>query len=677
MRDASIGSRTPKNQAPLTQVRHLLRIACAVLIASIAVAQTESIRFYHSDIKVQDDGTMLVRETIRVVSTGNRIRHGIYRDFPSRYTDRLGNRYVVGFALVAASRDGAPEESRVENYGNGVRIYLGRNNSIVSPGEHTYSITYTTNRQLGFFEDHDELFWNVTGNGWIFPIDHASAIVTLPPKLSRSEVHVGGYTGPNGSVAQDFTSRPVFANSFLFNSAHPLGPREGLTILLEWPKGYFSPPTTGQTLRYFAHDNMDAMIATGGLLLILLYYVLVWMRVGRGPSAGTIMPLYEPPPGFSPSAMRYLVRMGYDDKAFTAAVLDMAVKGFLKIDEGSGLYTLSRTQADGQTLTPEERAAGNKLFEDGREQIDLKNENHVAISAAMAALKAWLKTAEQKIYFVTNSRYMIPAIVFSVVMLLAIVAAKGQDKMAMAGFMCVWLSGWSIAVYGMLQNIAHLWKSAWVGGHLKAGLAASATSRTLFSIPFLLGEILGLVLLTVATSVFITVVLVMTVILHVIFHQLLKAPTSADRGVLDKIEGFKMFLGAVDGDRMNRVTPPDQTPAVFEKYLPCAPALDVEQAWEKSSLECSAGRRETQGSNSAGYSPAWYAGSDFGALGAAGFASSPKDHSLAPFLPPHRRPDQAAVAGAANPVAAVGAEGAAAGSAAIRREPAHAANPSL
>jgi len=610
-----------KKEPLLTWFGSLLVLACVFLLASIAAAQTERIRFYHSDIKVQDDSTMIVREMIRVVSNGDQIRHGIYRDFPTHYTDRLGNRYVVGFKLLAATRDGAPEESRVENYSNGVRIYLGREYSLVAPGEHTYSITYTTNRQLGLLKDSDELFWNVTGNGWIFPIDNASAMVHLPQKIPPSEVRISGYTGPNGSMAQDFTSRTL-GNNFLFSTAHPLGPHEGLTILLLWPKGYFRGPTAGQKFRYFAQDNPDAMIAAGGLLLIFLYYVIVWVRVGRDPAPGSIMPLYEPPPGFSPSAMRYLVRMGYDDKAFTAAVLDMAVKGFLKIDEASGLYTLSRTQADGRALTPEERAAVNKLFEGGRTSINLQNENHAAISAAMAALKAWLKTAEQKIYFVTNGRFMIPAVAFSVVMLLGIVSAKGQDKMALAGFMSLWLSGWSIGVFELLHNVAHLWKSALAGGHLKAGLTASATAATLFSIPFVLGEIFGLGLLAWATSVVVAAVLLMTALLHILFHQLLKAPTSAGRSVLDKIEGFKMFLSAVEGDRMNRVTPPEQTPEVFEKYLPYALALDVEQAWAEKFSGVLGGAGQTSGSNSGGYSPSWYSGAGWSALGATGFASS-------------------------------------------------------
>ena len=606
----------------LTCFRSLFGLAYVFLLASIAAAQTERIQFYYCDIKVQDDGTMLVREIIRVVSAGNLIRHGIYRDFPTRYTDRLGKRYVVGFALLAATRDGAPEESRVEDYSNGVRIYLGRKDSLVPAGGHSYAITYTTSRQLGFFKDHDELFWNVTGNGWIFPIDRVSATVHLPQKISASEVRLGGYTGPNGSMAQDFTSVTTPNGAFHFNAAHPLGPYEGLTIFLEWPKGYFREPTAEQKFRSLAQDNRDALIAGVGWLVISIYYVIVWVLVGRDPAPGSIMPLYEPPSGFSPAAMRYLVRMGYDDKAFTAAVLDMAVKGFLKIEESAGVYSLSRAKADGRALTPEEKAASDKLFDGGRTSINLQNENHVAISAAMASLKSWLKAAEQKIYFVTNGRFMIPAFAISVVMLMGVVSAQGPQKMVLAGFMSLWVSMWSIGVAGLLYTAAHFWKSALAGGPLKSGLTASATILTLFSIPFVLGEIFGLVMLASATSVFVMAVLLMTVLLHILFHYLLKAPTSAGRSVLDKTEGFKMFLGAVEGDRMNRVMPPDQTPEVFEKYLPYALALDVEQAWAEKFSGVLGGAGQTPGSNSCGYSPSWYSGAGWSTLGAAGFASS-------------------------------------------------------
>jgi hypothetical protein len=197
---------------------------------------------------------------------------------------------------------------------------------------------------------------------------------------------------------------------------------------------------------------------------------------------------------------------------------------------------------------------------------------------------------------------MIPAIAFSVLVLMGVASAQGPQQTRNAGFMSVWFSVWSIAVFALLHNVAHLWKSAFAGGPLKAGLMASAGFMTLFSIPFVLAEVFGLVVLVRGTSVFVVAILLMTVFLHLLFQYLLKAPTSAGRSVLDKIEGFKLFLGAVDGDRMNRVMPPEATPQVFEKYLPYALALDVEQAWAEKFSAVLGGAAQIPGSTSAGYS---------------------------------------------------------------------------
>src|SRR6202050_3385554 len=274
--------------------RGLAQAGCALCLAALclftptAAAQRERIVQYHSDIEVHDDGSMLVRETIQVVSTGIQIRHGIYRDFPTRYRDRFGNRYVVGFELVGATRDGAPEISRVEDVSNGKRIYLGNASDLLVNGRHVYTITYTTSRQLGFFHDHDELFWNVTGNGWGFLIERASATVRLPERIPRDQVTLGGYTGSQGSMTQDLATLTNSDGSFSFAANHPLGAKEGLTILLKFPKGYFAEPTSSEKFQYFLHDNRDAVVIGAGLAAILIYYLIVWTLVGRDPARGVI-----------------------------------------------------------------------------------------------------------------------------------------------------------------------------------------------------------------------------------------------------------------------------------------------------------------------------------------------------------------------------------------------------
>ncbi|MGH9547709.1 MAG: DUF2207 domain-containing protein [Terriglobales bacterium] len=177
-----------------------------VLAQAAAPPETQQILDYHSDIRVRQDASLLMQETIRVRSAGIKIHHGIYRDFPTRYKDHLGNRYVVRFEVVGASRDGQPEQFRIEDQINGERICLGDEKVILPPGEYTYELEYTATRKIRFFADHDELYWNVTGSGWLFPIAHAFAAVTLPSGIPAASIHYQAYTGPQGSRGQHFTS---------------------------------------------------------------------------------------------------------------------------------------------------------------------------------------------------------------------------------------------------------------------------------------------------------------------------------------------------------------------------------------------------------------------------------------------------------------------------------------
>jgi uncharacterized membrane protein YgcG len=600
--------------------RYILCCVWLMVLPTAALAQTERILDYKSDIELRADGSMLVAETIRVQSAGVQIRHGIYRDFPTRYKDRFGNHVVVGFNVISATRDRKPETFRMQDQGNGERVYLGQNNYLLPRGTHVYTITYTTDRQIGFFADRDELFWNVTGNGWIFPIDHASTTVRLPSSIPADSVRVAGYTGPQGSMEHALTivnDRGVFD----FAVTRPLRPREGLTILLSWPKNYIAEPSLDTKFNYFLQDNREALVAGAGLGLILLYYLAVWAAVGRDPAPGTLVTLYEPPGDFSPAATRYLLHMGYDNKVFASAILDMAVKGFLQIKEQAGSYTLYRTKADSRILSPEEKVIADKLFGEGRTEIWLHNENHAPISAAMAALKSALKAAEQKIYFVTNSVYTIPAIVASMATIILAIYLQGGPKVVVAGFLCLWLTVWSFAVAGLLSQAGHLWRSVDRGGRLKAGTAGQAMLVSFVAIPFVGGEIFALSMLVMASSLVIVAILIAAVFLHLLFHQLLKAPTRAGRNVLDKIEGFKMFLGAVDGDRLNRAMPPDQTPQTFEKFLPYALAMDVERSWASKFAGVLNGASASAVATN-GYSPAWYSGPSWSSFGAAGFADS-------------------------------------------------------
>jgi hypothetical protein len=584
---------------------------------------TEQILSYDSDITVHQDASMQVREIIKVRALGEQIKHGIYRDFPTVYKDRAGNRYSVGFEVNQVLRDDRPEDFRVEDQRNGKRIYIGDKDTTLAAGIYTYTITYTTSRQLGFFADHDELYWNVTGNAWIFPIEKVSATVHLPSTgqpVDRRALHLGGYTGPEGSTEKalhaDFDSlgNPVFV------ATRPLEAYEGLTIVVGWPKGLVTAPSREQKIHWFIADHQMELVGAGGLVVVFLYYLATWFVVGRDPRPGTIMPLYEPPAEFSPAAVRFLTHMGFDDKTFAAAIVSMAVKKYLKIeqkhDHSYSLQLVSGASGAAQ-LARDERLVADTLFADDKKKIDLVQSNHSAIREAREQLRSTLTMTEEKTYFVTNSRYVIPGLVLTVVSILAAIICSGDlGKIFPAAFMCVWLSGWSFGVYSLARMTFTAWRSARSAGTIFGALFISA-----FALPFFAGEVGGFVFLAWSTSPLMVAIVATLLGSNILFHHLLKAPTHAGRLVLDKIEGFKMFLAATEADRMKYVMPLEQTPATFEKFLPYAIALDCEKQWA-SQFAFALGTAASAGTSTSSYSPGWYSGPGIGSLGAAGFASS-------------------------------------------------------
>lgn len=241
----------------------------------------ERILDFHSDIAVDANGSMLVRETVAVNVAGRRIQHGIYRDFPTRYHDRFGNDVVVDFDILAVERDGLRERWSTEPQADGVRVYLGDENSLVPVGRHEYAFTYQTRRQLGYFSDHDELYWNVTGNGWVFPIDEASASVTLPSNVAQGTIQLTGYTGRQGSHEQTLHGTTEPGPRATFEVTRHLDAGEGLTIVVSWPKGFVTAPTAPERFGYMLHDNRNLLAGIAGTLLLLTCYLLVWRRALR------------------------------------------------------------------------------------------------------------------------------------------------------------------------------------------------------------------------------------------------------------------------------------------------------------------------------------------------------------------------------------------------------------
>ena len=594
--------------------------ALAAALAAPAAAQPERILDFDSRIVVAENGSMTVVETIAAYAAGEKIKRGIYRDFPTIYDGPLGTRVEVPFQVVRVLRDGSDEAYHTERRKNGVRVYIGRSDTMLPHGVHTFVLVYTTSRQIGFFADHDELYWNVTGNGWELPIEHASATVVLPEAVPRDRVHLEAYTGFQGARERAYRSSidPRGGDAH-FETTAPLDAQQGLTIVVDFPKGFVHEPTREETWEAFRRSNSGLFVGAAGLLAVLLYYAVAWLLVGRDPRRGTIIPLFEPPLKMAPACVRYALEMGYDKRCFTAAVIDMAVKGVLRIDEEDGEYTLVRLSDDRSALSLDEKRAAASLL--AGERLKLTSARHTTIQKAISSLREALKLQYEGKMFVANRRWVIPGMVLSVLAVIAAALGGPSEQVGPLVFILIWLSGWTFGVFALLRGVVQAWSAA-----LRPGLSAlskigtwgAALFTTAFSLPFVVGEALGLYFMAQMSSVWMPVLLLVLIGSNFLFFDLLKRPTRAGRALMDQIEGFRMYLATAEGERLGQLQSPPRTTELFEKLLPYALALGVENEWSEKFADVLA----AAGRDDGGYQPAWYQGSAWSSLGAAGFASS-------------------------------------------------------
>jgi hypothetical protein len=217
----------------------LFTLSAAAPAQRVKPAGGERILSYSSDIRIGSDAALDVIETIRINARGDEFRHGLYRDFPTRYR-RSGHTVEAGFEVVTVTRDGRPEPWQREPLDGGVRIRVGTADMLLRPGTHTYQIRYRTTRQLGFLADRDELYWNVTGNDWAYAIDRAEARVRLPARVRFGSRAV--YTGVRGSTQANARVTAERPGDISIATTRGLAPGEGLTIAVSWRKGIVREP---------------------------------------------------------------------------------------------------------------------------------------------------------------------------------------------------------------------------------------------------------------------------------------------------------------------------------------------------------------------------------------------------------------------------------------------------
>lgn len=303
--------------------RSLAVLATGVFLACLPFAvlaqATEEIRSFASDITVLSDGRITVSERIEYVFPDQ--RHGIYRDIPTRYVDEKGRKSVIPIVVDnVVNADGAPWQYQVQKNADSVRIKIGDPNATIS-GTQVYVISYSASGALRYFDDHDELYWNVTGTGWTVPIRRSSATIRLPENVPGDKLQLKCFTGAQGSTAQNCLGNRNGSNAeFVANDA--------LTVVVGWPPGLVAK-LEPQHPSPFA-KAWPALIP----LLTLTWLVRRWWTQGKDPrGTGTLVVQYDPPDNITPAEMGVLIDESADLTDVSATIVDLAVRGFIKIKE--------------------------------------------------------------------------------------------------------------------------------------------------------------------------------------------------------------------------------------------------------------------------------------------------------------------------------------------------------
>jgi len=582
---------------------------------------SERIINFQSNIVIKPDGSLKVTETIKVNALGNKIKRGIYRDFPTTYKGLFDVESKVGFQLQQVLRNGQPETYKIQNVVNGQRVYIGAEDVLIDPGQHEYTIVYTTDRQLTFLGDHDELFFNITGNGWSFPIDSAEATIDLsflPVRdiaKVKQQLKLGGYTGASGATDKNFSVQILDSNqteaqqlTAKFTLTKPLEAGEGLSVFVEWPKGYIAEANSAQKLLWFIFDNFLVLVGMLFLIMLSIAGLLLWLVFGRDPQGKTVIPLFSAPDDITPAAARTLEQLGTDDKLLTVSLTNLAVKGYIQISEKNGEFTITQLpkSAAESDLGPEEEVLLAKFFGVGKTEFVFKQKNYLAAQAARTSFFSSIQTNHTSKFVVKNQGYfylgLLALLAYSGLILLIGILAAGEDALGV----------------GIWQAVVTIFTGIYLGIKLPKDLSNIFGGGTEFptrirqivitGIIFSIGLIINVVTLFLSRTYFPILAIIfigLAIIVLTAFRRAIIRRTQLGRDKYDAVLGLKMYMLASEAERIKLLG--KEVPLTKEEYeqlLPYAIALDIDAAWTERFLESM--EKLTNNSGEIDYQPNWY-----------------------------------------------------------------------
>ena len=533
-------------------VKKALYVVLFAFFSSVCGAQpavnapAEAIKRFEADIAVNTDASAQVVETISFQVTGEQIKRGIIRVLP--YSG------VSDYQIQSVSLDGRAVPYFTRAKGKELEIVIGDRNQLVSPGVHTYRIAYRAAGVVRFQKKFDELYWNVTGNGWNFPIEAASMRLTLPPGAQAMPGGISLYTGEKGARQADAQAR---GDSF-FYTTRPLKQGEGFTVSVAWNKGVVAAPASVEKKsKPFPFPLFHKSFVWVCWALLLIYYAVVWYWKGKDPRA-RILRRFEPPEGLSPAQVRYMQQMKCDEDIFSVVIMSLVEKGWVRVRQPNPWsFAMSRVQGGEQgLLSDEEKQLVDILFKE-REMISVSNQYQKDFQEGWLAVKQSLAAWENRRFFARNSWANIPTLLFG----------------GLLGWTLLSSIYWGSSRAELLLQIVFwgFWGSLIFGGILKKILPAVFSFTNLF--------ILGAALCVFVAFGFLpTLCTIALLVPGVVFYRLVRAYTPKGREYMDQIEGFLQYLQVAEKYRVFVSNPTDAN-RIYCHYLPYAAALGLQNKW--------------------------------------------------------------------------------------------------
>jgi len=572
----------------------LLKKLTAILLTFFFYQVQAQERILDFDVKVQIEksGDIQVVENITIKAEGNVFQHGLLRTFPLSRKDKDGNQIDVKYSINSIKKNGSDEPYFTKEDGGDWKIYIGSKEVDLESGIYKYQISYHVPFQIGYFDNYDELYWNVTGNGWDLVIDKATCQFYLPSENNKFE-NLHCYTGPQGATASNCISSLNDSKTVVTFSAVHLKENEGLTVAASFAKGIVDPPTLAQKSNSFYKQIKTYLWSVIFGIGMAIFFFINWKKYGKDPVKKTIIAEFLPPFDWSPALVGYVYHRKLDDKTYMASLINSAVKGVLRIssDIENGVfvntkkYEIEVLDKESRSLSVEETDIVSSFSK--KVKIKVEDSNYKIFEKAYSK---WSKTVESQIqledFYLNNTRLKWVGFAVLIIAGLAFEVLSKNKGYINYTFYTGLICAVSALTYWFTQKVEGTGLLI-LRGILAFFIYPMAVGIFFMSIPFLN-----------STQI---IVIAVVVVIYIIYIINLGKFTEKGAEAVHRLEGFKLYLETAEKDRINMLNPPELTPQLFEKLLPFAIALGVEIKWGKQFEEIL---------ELAKYNPDWYQGDD-------------------------------------------------------------------